>query len=315
MSSHVEFPRCSLRRYAIGASSRVPISRERYDELAESGEIIQKALQLEQTLGIVIENFIEFEEALLQVSLREAYVLNDDGEKMMVNRIRLNRLLMNLLASADAYLDHTSTNLYPIFKAEDEGAKQWHDARKSIHHNSFSYRVMDALRNHALHVALPIQKVMYFSRWVTVDKSDEQQMLNFVMPMLDLEELERDPKFKSRVLDELKKHESPLDVAKLARGYVAELGRLHEQLRLLWRQPLGEAFAAHKAAEEEFYTSYPSESRTGLVASIDKSEAEYGSIVHIATTAADLFGYLASRHRLFLTLLAVDSYPVFLLAD
>jgi len=299
LSSHIEFPRFSLRTYALGEANHIPISRGRYDKLAESREIIQKALQLEQTLGIVIENFIEFEEALLEVSLREAYVLNDDSEKMMVNRIRFNRLLMNLLASADAYLDHTSINLAPIFKVEDESAKLWHEARKSIHHDSFSYRVMDALRNHALHVALPIQKVTYFSRWVIVDKAEEKQMLHFVMPKLDLDELEKDPKFKTQVLAELKKYENPLDVAKLARGYVAELGRLHEQLRLLWSQPLGAAFAAHKSAEEEFYAIYPSESRAGLVASIDTSETQYGSVVHIANEAADLFDYLASRHRLF----------------
>lgn len=312
MCAPVEFPRWSLRRYAIGDPSRVPISRETYDKLAASGEVIQKALQLEQSLGIVIDNFIEFEEALLQVSLREAYIQNDDAEKMMVNRIRFNRLLMNLLASADAYLDHTAVNLHPIFNEEDESAKLWNEARKSIHHNSFSYRVMDALRNHALHVALPIQKVTYCSRWVIVDRADELQMLNFVIPTLDLTELEADPKFKDKVLDELKKYESPLDVAKLARGYVGELGKLHEHLRLLWRDPLSAAFAAHRSAEEEFYATYPCEIRAGLVASVDTSDVEYGSMVHLGTDAADLFNHLASRHRLFATFgrRFVSSIPV-----
>jgi hypothetical protein len=307
-----EFPRFALRIYALGIANRSDLTKEEYDALALHGEIIKKALQIEQSLGIVIDNFIEFEEALLQIALHDMYIVNDNNENMMTNSIRLNRLLMNLLASADAYIDHSAGNLEPIFSRESNKILQWHEARKSMHANSLSYRVMDALRNHALHVSLPIQDVSSSHVWVNVDNSHQDTVLSFVVAKLDLGKLSADPKFKSSVLEELKIHGEALDVAKFAREYVAALGQLHEQLRTFWADQLEIAVKDHARQVREFFIEHTLGAHPGLVACIEISEYEYESMVFMATTEIELLDYLAKKHRRFKTFSRrfVSSIPI-----
>ncbi len=137
----------ALRIYAIGARDVLEISPDRYWQISSANEVIIKALQIEQALGILLENFYAFERALLDIALRQTYFHENGAEEMMINRLSLNRHLMNLLASADAYLDHVSTSLRPILTDGSQKIDDWNHHRRNLHASSLSYRVMDALRN------------------------------------------------------------------------------------------------------------------------------------------------------------------------
>ena len=126
-------------------------------------------------------------------------------------------------------------------------------------------------------------------------------MLNFVVPNLLLEELEKDPQFKQKVLDELKAANIPFDLARFAREYVSDIGKLHETLRILWSKEVDEAFKTHELAESDFYGEFPSAVHVGLVGCKQTNSVEYDSLIHIALNSIKLHRFLVGKHRIFET--------------
>ena len=205
------------------------LTEEDFYQIRSVREYLSEALVLEELFDIVLENYVEFEQELLTLTLKDSLFFSGNWSERIGNLHRMNRRLMNLLSTCRLYLDKTQSTLKSMF---DESAKQaFKDNTISPEYDSrLGYRVMEALRNYVQHYSLPAHNISYNSGW---NEHNGQELLTTKTTIsLRIERLEEDKKFKRDVLEELKQHfDSQVDIKPLVRDYITGITKIHISLR------------------------------------------------------------------------------------
>lgn len=128
------------------------LADDEHDRLTAAIRTLTEFQHESEIFQLVVLGWGEFQEVLQTAS-------DNLGKRtgiIHIEKLRLNRVLLNLIASTKAFVDHTTCILSRRYGSESEQAKRFDRARRVTYDSSFAYRFYDKLRNYVIHQELPI---------------------------------------------------------------------------------------------------------------------------------------------------------------
>ncbi|HZW12891.1 MAG TPA: hypothetical protein VFF81_06840 [Noviherbaspirillum sp.] len=216
-----------LTRLVFGSSKFVLISEQEYANLRSGRDVLLESLFIEEKFDLVVDNYLEFETYLLDLTAREMVRGVQTWTAFQGERGQVNRRIVNLLSSCRLYLDHTQHHLNNLGTAGKEAATIIKPFISAQYDSSLGYRAMEALRNYVQHRGYPIHGVTYSANWI----NDREKLLYGVTPYIMPAQLKEDGKFKASVLEELGSLGDRIDIKSLMREYIEGLAKIHNEAR------------------------------------------------------------------------------------
>jgi hypothetical protein len=216
-------------REVLGSSLLIDIDETEYCKVKRYKKCLTESLEIEEKFDIVIENYKEFELELLKIGLDDVLLSNQDWHYYISSRRLISRKFSNLLSACRLYLDQTKHHLSFLFMDEQTDIE---DIKKFIseqYDSFFSYRLLEALRNHMQHAGLPISTASSHKRIELTDNFS--QVSTTITPVLVIDELYQSKKFKKQVLNELNQNEKRYDLKPDVRKYIECLFLINQVIR------------------------------------------------------------------------------------
>lgn len=237
--------------YALGKHESVEITKEQYQEIQRTHQLIAFGLALEEKLDLLAENYADLERELIDMAVQHSIFHGSINELLSDSRHRVNRRLINLLTSVRLYHDQIAHALNSVYGKDNDLLKNFRSFSSSEYDSSLSYRALEALRNHVQHASLPITAISFPMSAVERDSNSTPigaptKIRYKVIPYIAIEELEANKDFKRQTLQELKtisNKKGDLEMVPLVREYISCIGRIHRQLRQLCKSDLDNAEA------------------------------------------------------------------------
>jgi hypothetical protein len=140
----------------------------------------------------------------------------------------VNRRMANTLMSGRLYVDHLQTDLTALFGRNSSALKKVQEAIQNEKEGTFAYRVMDRIRNYALHRSFPLKYVACGSHW---EGDPPTHARHTISPILDVDQIAMDQRFDRDVLKELQSFEGEINLTQLLRQHMEAIGRIHLTVR------------------------------------------------------------------------------------
>ena len=267
-----------LAREVIGSRTFVPLAKQEFDGIADAKGALLLCLAIEERFDLVVENFLEFEMALLESTLRDS-VTTTEHQQAHAHRSLLNRRLGNLLSSARTYIDEAKAHVHRLVPSEFDAVKA---AFAREYDQRLGYRAMEALRNYVQHRGSPIAQVSYRAHFV--QRSDSDCVAHTMEPRIRPSDFAQDGKFKAAVRRELQAIGEEVDLKPLEREYVEGLWAVHKEIRG-WIAPLiGQWEGTMRDAQRRYEeASNQGEGTVGLVAARRQADGSLSNQVAIVT--------------------------------
>jgi hypothetical protein len=222
-----------LRHHVLDSGGAISIDEAKYAEYGHAHEVLLNALYIEEKLDLLLENFVEYEEALLSIGLSRMVFQRNDWTEFRNDISMVNRRLVNLLSACRAYLDQLPHHINEICDPSKNEAGILRRAMTEQYNSVFGYRVMEALRNYAQHRGSPFQSSDFSE---TCEWCGERQVKVFTVdPFLEPTRLSQDGEFKKAVLDEMSQRGEAVYLKPLVRQYISSIIEIHRQARDLVR--------------------------------------------------------------------------------
>ena len=203
------------------------IERDEFNRTRVAIAISHGQLGIEQRYGILLENYKELEQELLNFSLNVTLNTSNGWETLEDATPLFHRRVLNFLSSARMYLDQIPGELLNASRNADQVKLEFDKLRSTEYDNSLGYRVCEALRNYTQHKSLPVHRISYGMRREAAAKT----VTNYSGLGLSVSVLEADRKFKASVLKELRSVGEKHDLKRFIREYMHGLGEVHINLR------------------------------------------------------------------------------------
>jgi hypothetical protein len=160
-----------------------------------------------------------------------------------------------------------------------------------MYDSRLGYRVMEALRNHALHRGLPIQELMH-SAWV-VNHDDERSWHHSISLTLMLDQVRGTGGFKTAIVEELAKSGESVDLRPLVREYVAALA----EIQMVFRGVTSDDFYKATYWIEELVERYQKEDgNTSGLAAVRRKDGRSVERVWVSRDSIERIKGLVARH-------------------
>jgi len=145
-----------LRLDVIDWAPEVPITDEEALEAHRAYRALQAAFALEETYDLLVSNFLELDQEALCAA---SNYVDRTYEEFFEERARANRRIVNLLTAARLYLDHAPQRLSECASNPEDANGEFKKSAARQFDSNFSYRFMEALRNHVQHSSLAVHVV------------------------------------------------------------------------------------------------------------------------------------------------------------
>ncbi|WP_157182236.1 hypothetical protein [Methylobacterium sp. WSM2598] len=281
--------------YAV--SDGVEISEERFIKLLEACIFIATVTEVEEIFDFCMENYYEIELEMLSMVQRDLLFSSDDREYSRM-RGQINRKIMNFLSSAKSYLDQAPLRMVDIFGKTSKEFKSFKIETNRSYDQKIGYRVLEALRNHSQHYGYPVGAINFEAVWQT-DREQPRHVFT-VDPIISIENLKKNKRFKKSVLDELVSLKSPVYFKSLLREYIDGLGEIHETFREQICEKLSSSIAKIETAIQMYVDRPGNKQRSGnepIVVIKYKSDNEVAVERIINTEFLDFLRYLRFKNR------------------
>lgn len=220
-----------LTRLVFEERAELPLTEQQYAEARAAMRHVLGALSVEEKFNLVLENFEEFERELLAGALGRSLFRREDWSEQMTELHRVNRRLVNLLATTRLYVDQVPHDLRNMYGPGARHVELFTAFKAREYMKRLGYRVMEALRNYMQHRSLPIHALVHDQR--LRDRPGRPLMEHTLTPELDPEALREDGKFKAGVLAELEPLGDRVPIPPLVREYISGLAAVHRDVRAL----------------------------------------------------------------------------------
>lgn len=256
-----------LTKRVAGSSSFLSITAEEFKALAAASEGHLSTLFVEEKFDLLIENYLELENAMLDSIGRHMVHQDQDYEWFQVERNLFNRRLVNLLSACRSYVDYSKHYIRNVLPGDQQASSQIESAFSKHYDALLGYRVMEALRNFVQHRGFPIHAVSYSGKLLG---SKIAPKLRFGLSVFTKTIYLHDEKFKKKVFEELEALGGRVDLKPFIREYVGALSDVHEQLRNLMKPSLEKWDAAFDQALLRFKTAFPAENSLAGLSAVQK---------------------------------------------
>jgi hypothetical protein len=206
----------------------VPITEEQAAEARRARRTLDAAFALEETYDLLVSNFLELDQEALCAAARRVVRDSRTYEEFFEERACPNRRIVNLLTSARLYLDHVPQHLAECTNTPDNALEEFRKITAIQYDSRFSYRFMEALRNHVQHSGLAVHVVSHNSQWSGRDHGAvyETRLSLFSKK----EHFEENKKFHKKTLAEMP---DSVELLHASREYLEGLGTVHDRVRMM----------------------------------------------------------------------------------
>jgi hypothetical protein len=218
--------RYTLKRRVLGVPDFILISEDAFNQWRSTQEHLVTAYNVEATFDLLLENYAEFEQDFLRLSLRLS-LFGEQGEPLVPQR-EMNRRVTNLLSSVRLYLDQVTRELNSIGGDKSPQAETLMQCRHNQYDSSLAYRAMECLRNHAQHYGFPVHAI---TSSLEREKTNQESLLRAWLQLyVDVQRLKENPKYKKTVLDELAAvaHREQVNLTPLVCEYIEKRWEVHK---------------------------------------------------------------------------------------
>ena len=252
-----------------GNKNEIDISETEYNQYINAKNILSSCLRVETAYEILIANYIELENKILNSTTSYMVHRNFSYSDSFQIYIDLNIKLVNLLSSARLYIDQL-----PHYASECSSENDIKKIIKTFFNNTYDdnhdYKLMEALRNYAQHRGLPVQWTGPGSRLTTSNTEntddDHEYYLSFGLLKSDLES---DKKFKKEVLVYF---EEKIDLRSTIRSYIESLSKIHTNTRKTINESVDHSRQLIKDAHRKFINEEIKEFSVSACKVSDKGE-------------------------------------------
>lgn len=245
-------------RYVIGtitltSNTAIEISSEEYQRIIQAEERLLHYVDAEEKYDGFVENYRELEQFILDQAFHALFETTFDSVAFQAPRNTTARKLSNFLSSVRLYQDTIGRHAAAIL--EDESAKvQINAATSREYDSSLNYRILDALRNHAQHHALPIHGYSVSRSW-NKDRSFSDHEFD---PHVAILELASNPEFKKTTLAEIINGPEKLKLKPMIREYIESLSNIHSEFRKMTEDVIRRSLLIMSEARERLMIEDPS---------------------------------------------------------
>lgn len=225
-----------LTERTFGSSVTIKITEQEYKKIKTAKNNLLEIFYIEEKFDILIGNYLEFELDLLKYAAH--HMVRGSGTHTELHRglNQITRRIINLLSTGRLYLDQSIHNLNNIPSIKSINIEEIKKEKNKQYDQYLGYRVMEALRNYVQHRGYPIQSLTYNNK--LVGKDSNEKYLFSITPYIQVQEFEKDNKFKKEVLKEIKLLGEKVDLKPLMREYVEALWNIHAKIRELLKSDI-----------------------------------------------------------------------------
>jgi len=282
-----------LAQMFLGAKAQIELTRSEYDSVIEAVDKLLECVDAEEKFDCLLENYSDLERVMVDQAFESMFSRHEDHVSFQVPRNTTARKLLNFLSSVRLYQDTVERHAKAITKDEAAGTAM-RTAMSREFDSSLSYRVLDALRNHAQHQSLPVHGLSVGGTWV----KDRTLLEHEFQPMISVEELARNPEFKKKTLHEIIKGPETLLLKPMVRDYVESLSTSHEKFRFRTQSNVDQSLNAITAAKARLFTEFPDTKDIGLaVFEADEEGLKVGEETNLTKGLVDYLAFLRNKNR------------------
>lgn len=288
-----------LRRLVIGEAGRqrIDISADDYAKIEYAKQALLEVLTFEEKFDLLMENYVEFEEAILGQTVRSLAFQDFDYVRFQFPRNLINRRFLNLLSASRLYLDTFNRHAEYVFKDDALAVQSAKNILRETYDKSQPFRMMTALRNYAQHHSLPVQGISFDS---TLEENPSGNLFAFsVNPRLIVSALTADKHFKKAVLHEIAALGEKIDVKPLVRQFIGDIAAAHELFRERsefiqtdWEQTIQKAIL-------QFQTTFSVDESLGLAATLTDSRGIVENKIYLVSESQQYRDHLKAKNRFF----------------
>jgi len=187
---------------------------------------LSNALEIEEKYEIVISNYLDFEQEIMNATIKYMIREHLDYSDFFQVRLGLNIKLVNLLTAVRLYVDQLNQNVTGCLDNNQNAKKDVKSLFSKEYDENKSYRFMEALRNYVQHRGIPVHWAQQSSRWTSLE---DNGLLEYSIELSSQRSyLEEDKKMKKSVLDEM---DERIDLKAATRSYIESISRVHDAAR------------------------------------------------------------------------------------
>lgn len=250
----------TLRKNVLGNVPDVEISEQEYIRLRKARNALSNALAIEEKYEIVVSNYLEFEQEILDATTRNMIREHLDYSDFFKVHLGLNIRLVNLLTAVRLYVDQLNQN---VAECLPEAPSAMDDVKRLLtneYDENRNYRFMDALRNYVQHRGIPVHWTQQGGRWTSLN---DDGLLEYSIELASQRSyLEEDKKMKKSVLAEI---DDQVDLKEATRSYIESISRVHESARSMISDAVSSSRQLIENAHRKYSEVY-SENLVGLSA-------------------------------------------------
>lgn len=217
---------------------RIEIPKARHDEIVNARDALLTLMGLEESFSLLAKSLIEFEESIFRLSIQYLYNENLNSQEWFFEKSRqeVNLKVVSILTAARAYDERLRRSLPNINEAHTIDFHPKDNLSKAFD-SSLEYRIMDGLRNMALHDHPPISSLSYGARKIMsnpkgTDDQIKTRIRHTVTPQLSTSRFCATEKVRKKTRDEVSALNCQhIDVKYLIRVFISQLATCHMAFR------------------------------------------------------------------------------------
>lgn len=258
--------KCGLTRMIIGSKAFLDIDPLRYESIRSAKRALGEALSFELKFELVVANLIELEKTLNAIAVDSLYQQDYDYSSLQDSLLLINLRALNLLSACRGYLDHGAHHASALEACCPSLHSQFTAEVSRQYDESASYRLADALRNHAQHQGLAVAGASIGGERVESQNGDSI-VRHSVQAWIDTQALLESERTKARVREYLRALPERVNARAVLRDYVASLATVHACMRKQLSGSVSQMELILEQAMSDFRQAFPKEeSVVGLAA-------------------------------------------------
>ncbi|MEM7243092.1 MAG: hypothetical protein AAF429_12990 [Pseudomonadota bacterium] len=221
----------------IGGSS-IESSKEEFSKLEQAKVHLDLLWKLEINFSIFAKAYLEFEKCLDDINLKSEFedgLYTNPDQVFYAAHEKINLRTVTFLVAARIY-EEKALQLNERFLKYRNIDFLVSESHSESFDSSFEYRVIQALRNFAVHEDLPIASISFGASNLRENEADPREspsrLRSTVDPKISIDKLIESKKIRKKTKNELSDiSEEFLDLKFFIRGFVEELTKCHFTLR------------------------------------------------------------------------------------
>jgi hypothetical protein len=239
-----------LRKNSLAQPEKVDISQEQFEDIRCAVNTQVESLYMEQKYDFVMQNYLEFEESILQCGLSHMLLGGHDRKEFNADTALFNRRIMNLLTAYKTYDDTYSQHINRIFYRDKEILRQAKESFSKEYDTRVGYWLMPKIRNYVQHQGFPTHGSSYDSKWIE-DNQEIQKNRYTVDLYISPKELSGG-KFNLEVRERLSRMRQKVDLKFIIRDFMEGFSAAHTRNRDILADRLEWSYHYISSVIEEF---------------------------------------------------------------